>query len=96
MVQGQFAAFTESGMDLILGEAKFVAPRTVQVALNDGGEIQAPMGRASIGGVITSTILTLVVVPVLYTYIANGEERRRARHAAPARGDGTAPAGADD
>ena len=37
MVQGQFAAFTESGMDLILGEAKFVAPRTVQVALNDGG-----------------------------------------------------------
>ena len=27
------------------------------------------MGRAIIGGVITSTLLTLVVVPVLYTYL---------------------------
>jgi multidrug efflux pump subunit AcrB len=39
------------------------------IALNDGGEIQAPMGRAIIGGVITSTLLTLVVVPVLYSYL---------------------------
>jgi multidrug efflux pump subunit AcrB len=38
------------------------------LALNEGGEIQAPMGRAIIGGVITSTLLTLVVVPVVYTY----------------------------
>jgi hypothetical protein len=38
------------------------------LALNDGGEIQAPMGRAIIGGVITSTLLTLVVVPVWYSY----------------------------
>ncbi|RQP24664.1 efflux RND transporter permease subunit [Piscinibacter terrae] len=39
------------------------------LALNEGGEIQAPMGRAIIGGVITSTLLTLVVVPVLYSYV---------------------------
>ncbi len=39
------------------------------LALNDGGEIQAPMGRAIIGGLITSTLLTLVVVPVLYSYL---------------------------
>ncbi|HEU4459641.1 MAG TPA: efflux RND transporter permease subunit [Methylibium sp.] len=39
------------------------------LALSDGGEIQAPMGRAIIGGVITSTLLTLVVVPVLYSYL---------------------------
>ncbi|HKX96101.1 MAG TPA: efflux RND transporter permease subunit [Methylibium sp.] len=39
------------------------------LALNDGGEIQAPMGRAIIGGVITSTLLTLVVVPVLYSIL---------------------------
>jgi len=39
------------------------------IALNDGGEIQAPMGRAIIGGVITSTLLTLVVVPVIYSYL---------------------------
>ena len=39
------------------------------LALNDGGELQAPMGRAIIGGVITSTLLTLVVAPVIYSYL---------------------------
>ena len=39
------------------------------LALDEGGEMQAPMGRAIIGGVITSTLLTLVVVPVIYAYI---------------------------
>jgi len=45
------------------------------LALNDGGEIQAPMGRAIIGGVITSTILTLVVVPVLYSYLVRDKKK---------------------
>ncbi len=49
------------------------------LALNEGGEIQAPMGRAIIGGVITSTLLTLVVVPVLYSYLVRG--RRSAKSA---------------
>ncbi|HWK84812.1 MAG TPA: efflux RND transporter permease subunit [Caldimonas sp.] len=47
------------------------------LALNEGGEIQAPMGRAIIGGVITSTLLTLVVVPVLYSYLVR-EKRKPA------------------
>ncbi|MBK9133342.1 MAG: efflux RND transporter permease subunit [Betaproteobacteria bacterium] len=59
------------------------------LALNDGGEIQAPMGRAIIGGVITSTLLTLVVVPVLYSYLVR--ERRVAGVAAA--GGATMPAG---
>jgi multidrug efflux pump subunit AcrB len=46
------------------------------LALNEGGELQAPMGRAIIGGVITSTLLTLVVVPVIYSYLVR-EERPR-------------------
>ncbi|HEY0490113.1 MAG TPA: efflux RND transporter permease subunit [Telluria sp.] len=41
------------------------------IGMGDGGESQAPMGRAVIGGVITSTLLTLVVVPVAYTYLDN-------------------------
>ncbi len=41
------------------------------IGMGDGGETQAPMGRAVIGGLITSTLLTLVVVPVLYTYLDN-------------------------
>ena len=39
------------------------------IGLGEGSEQQAPMGRAIIGGVITSTLLTLVVVPVIYTYL---------------------------
>ncbi|MDP1901806.1 MAG: efflux RND transporter permease subunit [Rubrivivax sp.] len=48
------------------------------LAFNEGGEIQAPMGRAIIGGVIASTLLTLVVVPVLYSYMAR-QQKPRAR-----------------
>ena len=44
------------------------------LAFNDGGELQAPMGRAIIGGVITSTLLTLVVVPVIWSYLVREEE----------------------
>ena len=51
------------------------------LGLGEGGETQAPMGRAIIGGVITSTLLTLVVVPVIYTYLDGLAERRRARRA---------------
>ncbi len=47
------------------------------IGAGEGGEFQAPMGRAVIGGIITSTLLTLVVVPVLYTFIfALGEKAR--------------------
>ncbi|MDF0606429.1 efflux RND transporter permease subunit [Neisseriaceae bacterium TC5R-5] len=37
----------------------------------DGSEINRPMAHAVIGGLITSTILTLIVLPVLYTYLDN-------------------------
>ena len=39
------------------------------LALTEGSEQRAPMGQAVIGGVITSSILTLVVVPVMYTFL---------------------------
>jgi hydrophobic/amphiphilic exporter-1 (mainly G- bacteria), HAE1 family len=38
-------------------------------ALTEGSEQRAPMGQAVIGGVITSSVLTLVVVPVVYCYM---------------------------
>ena len=38
-------------------------------ALSEGAEQRAPMGQAVIGGVITSSLLTLVVVPVTYCYM---------------------------
>ncbi|QJC55470.1 Multidrug resistance protein MdtC [Polaromonas vacuolata] len=39
------------------------------LALSEGSEQRAPMGQAVIGGVITSSLLTLVVVPVTYCYL---------------------------
>jgi multidrug efflux pump subunit AcrB len=53
------------------------------LGLGEGAEQQAPMGRAIIGGVITSTLLTLVVVPVIYSYIDAWERRtfKRREHA---------------
>jgi HAE1 family hydrophobic/amphiphilic exporter-1 len=40
----------------------------IALGLGEGGGMRAPMARAVIGGLITSTMLTLIVVPVAYTY----------------------------
>jgi HAE1 family hydrophobic/amphiphilic exporter-1 len=62
-------------------------------ALTEGSEQRAPMGQAVIGGVITSSLLTLVVVPVIYVYIDDlvAWAGRRWRAAAGASGAGQAP-----
>ncbi|MBF0397058.1 MAG: efflux RND transporter permease subunit [Desulfobacterales bacterium] len=39
------------------------------LAIGAGAEARAPMARAVIGGLLTSTLLTLLVVPVMYTYL---------------------------
>jgi hydrophobic/amphiphilic exporter-1 (mainly G- bacteria), HAE1 family len=64
------------------------------LALGQGGEFRAPMARAVIGGLITSTLLTLIVVPVVYTYLddfgsrvlvrVTAGKRARAKREAPA------------
>ncbi|HXU53159.1 MAG TPA: efflux RND transporter permease subunit [Casimicrobiaceae bacterium] len=64
------------------------------LGIGEGGETQAPMGRAIIGGVITSTLLTLVVVPVLYSYLDGWAERRRQKRAARVAADAAHAAGA--
>ena len=42
-----------------------------------GAEFRAPMARAVIGGLVTSTLLTLLVVPVVYTYLDDLTGRAR-------------------
>jgi len=39
------------------------------IGLGEGAEFRAPMAHAVIGGLITSTLLTLIVVPVVYTWL---------------------------
>jgi hydrophobic/amphiphilic exporter-1 (mainly G- bacteria), HAE1 family len=54
------------------------------LAIGAGAEQRAPMARAVIGGLITSTLLTLFVVPVMYTLLDDAAawmlSRRRAPH----------------
>jgi multidrug efflux pump subunit AcrB len=47
----------------------------IAVGFGAGSEVRAPMAIAVIGGLITSTLLTLVVVPVVYSYIDDFQKR---------------------
>jgi HAE1 family hydrophobic/amphiphilic exporter-1 len=38
----------------------------VAIGAGEGADFRAPLGRAVIGGVITSTLLTLLVIPTVY------------------------------
>jgi HAE1 family hydrophobic/amphiphilic exporter-1 len=51
----------------------------VALAIGSGAEMRAPMARAVVGGLATSTLLTLLVVPVTYSILddASGWFRRR-------------------
>ncbi len=49
------------------------------LAPGEGSEIQAPLARAVVGGLFVSTVVTLVVVPVLYSLIEDAVARRASR-----------------
>lgn len=51
----------------------------IALSIGPGAETRAPMAHAIIGGLITSTLLTLVVVPVVYSLIHDWETRKSAR-----------------
>ncbi|MBI5276642.1 MAG: efflux RND transporter permease subunit [Burkholderiales bacterium] len=63
-------------------------------ALTEGSEQRAPMGQAVIGGVITSSLLTLVVVPVVYCYLDDLAQWIRGRRRPAAGGAGGEPVAA--
>jgi hydrophobic/amphiphilic exporter-1 (mainly G- bacteria), HAE1 family len=42
------------------------------IGIGEGGELQAPLARVVIGGLLTSTIVTLVLVPAIYTLFEEG------------------------
>ncbi len=47
----------------------------VALALGEGGETRAPMAVVVIGGLITSTVLTLVVVPVVFSLVEGARDK---------------------
>ena len=42
------------------------------LGIGEGSELQAPLARVIIGGLLSSTVVTLVVVPVVYTLFEEG------------------------
>ncbi|MEU4568152.1 efflux RND transporter permease subunit [Micromonospora sp. NPDC023956] len=58
----------------------------------EGGFISQPLAIVVIGGLLSSTLLTLVLVPTLYTMVEGRKERRAQRAGG---GDATAPAAED-
>jgi HAE1 family hydrophobic/amphiphilic exporter-1 len=49
----------------------------VALGLGEGADFRAPLGRAVIGGTITSTLLTLLVIPTVYEILVGWRDRLR-------------------
>ncbi|MEM8602233.1 MAG: efflux RND transporter permease subunit, partial [Cyanobacteria bacterium P01_H01_bin.121] len=76
----QFRAVVEAGVSrlrpiLMTTFSTIAGMLPIALELGADGEVRSPMAIAVIGGFSTSTLLTLVVIPVLFTYI-DGLQRR--------------------
>ena len=72
----QFKAVVEAGVSrlrpiLMTSISTIAGMMPIAMELGADGEVRSPMAIAVIGGFTTSTLLTLIVVPVLFTYIDN-------------------------
>jgi multidrug efflux pump subunit AcrB len=72
----QFKAVTEAGVTrlrpiLMTSFSTIAGMIPIAMELGAGSEVRSPMAISVIGGFTTSTLLTLVVVPVLFTYVDN-------------------------
>jgi len=69
-MQGAFAAGkTRLRPVLMTALAMIIGMAPMALAIGEGGEQNAPLGRAVIGGLVVATFVTLFVVPVLYTLL---------------------------
>ncbi len=76
---------------LMTAIATILALMPLAAGLSEGSIIAAELGTVVIGGLFTSTFLTLIVIPVIYSLVQGGKDR------AARRGGGAgAPAGAPD
>ena len=58
--------------------AMIIGMLPMALALGEGGEQNAPLGRAVIGGLLVATVATLLFVPTVFSVL---HRRRGARHA---------------
>jgi multidrug efflux pump subunit AcrB len=74
--KSQYQALINAGTDrlrpiLMTSLATIAGTIPLALGLGAGAEVRSPMGLALMGGFTTSTLLTLLVVPVLFTYVDN-------------------------
>ena len=65
----QAAGATRMRPVLMTALAMIVGMFPMSLGLGEGGEQNAPLGRAVIGGLLVATVLTLVFVPVMYSLL---------------------------
>jgi multidrug efflux pump subunit AcrB len=63
--------------------AMIIGMLPMAVGLGEGGEQNAPLGRAVIGGLLFATFATLFFVPCVFSMIHGHRERRSARGESP-------------
>jgi multidrug efflux pump subunit AcrB len=54
---------------LMTATAMILGMLPMSLGIGEGGEQNAPLGRAVIGGLMFATVTTLFVVPIIYTYL---------------------------
>jgi len=54
---------------LMTAAAMILGMLPMALALGEGGEQNAPLGRAVIGGLLGATVTTLFIVPIFYSYL---------------------------
>ena len=79
------AGFARFRPVLMTALAMIIGMLPMALGLGEGGEQNAPLGRAVIGGLIFATVATLVFVPVVFSLLNASDGRRRAP--APAIGE---------
>jgi multidrug efflux pump subunit AcrB len=76
------AGFSRFRPVLMTALAMLIGMLPMALGLGDGGEQNAPLGRAVIGGLAIGTVSTLMFVPVVFGMVHAWLERRRSRKAA--------------
>jgi len=63
------AGYTRIRPVLMTATAMILGMLPMSLGLGEGGEQNAPLGRAVIGGLLFATVTTLIVVPIIYSYL---------------------------
>lgn len=78
VIEGTSQRLRPVAMTALVASMGFVP---MALSTGDGAEVQRPLATVVIGGLITSTMLTLLALPALYTIVEQRRERRMRRQA---------------